>query len=367
MSRTWWVRQRSALLRRRRHVLVLAVLAGGALWMIVQARLSWQRHGQTFRGDLYLNIGAALIMTLLTYLVLNPLFRELRTATIIEHPRLDRDALIQRVAQSREVVAILETFTSMLEGPYTTRFLAALRFALANGATVKVLLLDPDSPAVRLRAEELRRADTAVAIMNNLYHFGWLQQQLAPAARSRLRVRIYATAPSVQMYRWDDKAFISFFPVHGKTFDAQQLEAFVSTPLGEFVDDRFGELWETAPVRDLDACLTLNVCLRRGDTELESCDARYVRLDGTWYIAGGDLVRNVARHGLAGLTVVLLDRPETAGQAFALAEADELEAEIYHRALQLFRAKYGLDARDDTESQVIFNLVPATALTARLA
>ncbi|MFR9776635.1 hypothetical protein ACL02O_11335 [Micromonospora sp. MS34] len=367
MSRMWWVRGRNALLRRRRHVLVLAVLAGGALWMTVQAWRSEQRDGQTFLGDLYLNIGAALIMTLLTYLVLNPLFRELQTATIIEHPRLDRDALIQRVGQSREIVAILETFTSMLEGPYTTRFLVALRFALANGAVVKVLLLDPDSPAVRLRAEELRRADTALAINNNLYHFGKLQQQLTPAARSRLQVRLYATAPSVQMYRWDHKAFISFFPVTGKTFDAQQLEAFVSTPLGEFVEDRFTELWETAPLPDLDACLTLRVCLWHSGTELESCEARYVRVDGTWFISGADLVRNVARHGLSGLSVVL-DRPEVAGEAFTLGEADELEPpEVYHRALQLFRAKYGLDAGEDTENQVIFNLVTTTTLSRQRA
>ena len=70
MSRMWWARGRSALIRRRRHVLVLMALAGGALWMIVQAWQATRRDGQTFRGDLYLNIGAALIMTLLTYLVL---------------------------------------------------------------------------------------------------------------------------------------------------------------------------------------------------------------------------------------------------------------------------------------------------------
>jgi hypothetical protein len=362
MSGMWWARGRNTLRRRRRHALVLAALAGGALWMILGAWQASKRADHTFRGDLYLNVGAALIMTLLTYLVLNPLFRELQTATIIEHPRLDRDALIERVAQSRELVAILETFTSMLEGPYTNRFLDALKTALTNGATVRVLLLDPDSPAVRLRAEELRRSDTAVAIMNNLYHFGSLQQQLAPSARSRLRVRTYATAPSVQMYRWDSKAFISFFPVNGKTFDAQQIEAFVSTPLGEFVDDRFTELWDTAPVPDLDACLNLQLCLRQAGRDLETCEARYVRVDGTWYIAGKDLVRNVARHGLAGLSAVLR-RPAVTDHAFTLGEADELEPEIYNRALQLFRAKYGLDGRDDTESQVIFNLVAAPALT----
>jgi hypothetical protein len=201
--------------------------------------------------------------------------------------------------------------------------------------------------------------------MNNLYQFGRLQQQLTASARARLQVRTYATAPSVQMYRWDDKAFISFFPVSGKTFDAQQIEAFVSTPLGEFVDDRFTELWETAPVRDLDSCLSLELCLRQAGRDLESCEARYVRVDGTWYIAGSDLVRNVARHGLTGLSVVL-QRPEAAGQTFTLGEADELEPEVYHRAPALPR-KYGLDHRDDTESQVIFNLVGPTPQAARAA
>ncbi|MER7459694.1 DUF5919 domain-containing protein [Micromonospora sp. NPDC126480] len=357
MSRMWWLRARNALRRRRRHVLVLAVLAGGALWMVVQA---W-RSGQTFRGDLYLNVGAALIMTLLTYVVLNPLFRELQTASIIEHPRLDRDALIERVAQSRETVAILETWTSMLEGPYAARFAEALRCALANGAVVRVLLLDPDSPAVRLRGAELRRRDASVAILNNVWHLARLREQLPESSRARLRVRIYNAAPSVQMYRWDGKAFISFFPVRGSTFDTQQIEAYVSTPLGEFVADRFTELWATAPVRDLADCLTLRLCLRQAGRELETCKALYVQVDGDWYIAGRDLVRNVARHGLAGLTVVL-DRPEVAGQVFDLGEADELAPEVYHRVVELFRAKYGLDGRNDTENRVIFNLV-ATRLS----
>ncbi|MFC3503174.1 hypothetical protein ACFOOK_19645 [Micromonospora krabiensis] len=359
MSGMWWARGRNTLRRRRRHVLVLAALAGGASWMIWQAA----RHDtQSFTGEFYLNIGAALIMTLLTYVVLNPLFRELQTASIIEHPRLDRDALIERVARSRELVAILETWTSMLEGPYARRFVAALRSALANGASVRMLLLDPDSPAVRLRGEELRRRDASVAILNNLWHLARLHEELPESARSRLEVRIYTAAPSVQMYRWDSKAFISFFPVQGSTFDTQQIEAFVSTPLGEFVDDRFAELWETAPVQDLAACLSLRLCLRQGGRDLETCEALYVRSDGDWYIAGTDLVRNVARHGLAGLSVVL-DRPEAAGEVFTIGEADELPPEIYNRVLELFRAKYGLDSRQDTESRVIFNLASSSLTT----
>ncbi|MER7891856.1 hypothetical protein ABTX15_18725 [Micromonospora sp. NPDC094482] len=361
MSGKWWARGRNTLRRRRRHVLVLIALAGGAVWMVVQAWHASRRETGSFAGELYLNIGAALIMTLLTYVVLNPLFRELQTASIIEHPRLDRDALIERVARCRELVAILETWTSMLEGPYARRFVSALRSSLANGATVRMLLLDPDSPAVRLRGEELRRRDASVAILNNLWHLARLHEELPESARARLQVRIYSAAPSVQMYRWDSKAFISFFPVRGSTFDTQQIEAYVSTPLGEFVDDRFAELWDTAPTQDLAACLSLRLCLRQGGRDLETCEALYVRSDGDWYIAGADLVRNVARHGMTGLTVVL-DRPEADGEVFAIGEADELAPEVYNRVLELFRAKYGLDSRQDTENRVIFNLA-STSLT----
>lgn len=200
-----------------------------------------------------------------------------------------------------------------------------------------------------------------MAILGNLWHLARLHEELPESARARLQVRIYTAAPSVQMYRWDGKAFISFFPVRGSTFDTQQIEAYVSTPLGEFVDDRFDELWETAPVRDLAACLTLRLCLRQGGRDLETCEALYVRSDGEWYIAGADLVRNVARHGLGGLSVVL-DRPEAAGEVFAIGEADELAPPVYHRVLELFRAKYGFDGRQDTENRVIFNLT-STSLT----
>jgi hypothetical protein len=360
MSKAWWIRALNALRRRKRHVLVLAALAAGAGWMLVASWHASTDPAAAFRADLYLNIGAALVMTLLTYIVLNPLFRELQTATIIEHPRLDRDALIERVAQCRDTVAILETWTSMLEGPYVDRFLLALRSALINGATVQVLLLDPDSPAARLRGEELSRRDASIAIMGNLHYFARLQNELAEPARTRLQVRIYTSSPSVQMYRWDDKAFISFFPVKGSTFDTQQIEAFVSTPLGEFVHDRFEALWDASPVRDLDGALSLRLSLCHADGGLEACDALYVQVDSRWYVAGVNLVRQVARYGLHGLTVLLPDRPEAAAEVYALGEADELEPAIYYRVVQLFRAKYGLDSRQDTEDRVIFSLVSAT-------
>ena len=78
---------------------------------------------------------------------------------------------------------------------------------------------------------------------------------------------------------------------------------------------------------------------------------------------GTDLVRNVARHGLAGLTVVLQaarggrrDLRHRRGRRAAAAE-------IYNRVLELFRAKYGLDGRQDTENRVIFNLTTSSLTT----
>ncbi|MEV4495042.1 hypothetical protein AB0J84_04990 [Micromonospora arborensis] len=37
--------------------------------------------------------------------------------------------------------------------------------------------------------------------------------------------------------------------------------------------------------------------------------------------------------------------------------------EIYNRVLELFRAKYGLDGRQDTENRVIFNLATNSLTT----
>ncbi|HEX6873611.1 MAG TPA: hypothetical protein VF163_21140 [Micromonosporaceae bacterium] len=359
MSRLWWVRTRNFLRPRKRQAVVVAILSLGSIGMVF---LSWRTApdgGAGFMSDLWLNIGAGLAITLATYIALNPLFRELQTASLVEHARLDPSGLIERISRGRETVAILETWTGLLEEPYRDRFLAALRSALLNQAMVRILLLDPDSEGAQQRAKELRQRDVPLAIMTNLFHLCQLRDELHEDVRARLTVRVYDASPSVQMYRCDNKAFVSFFPIDQSTYDAQQIETLMSTPIGEFVQNRFDELWSAPSTATLTDATTLQLHLHRDDgTELELCDARFVRLDGTHYVTGPRLLKHVTRYGITSLRARLANgQPHP--HRYLLDEADELEASIYHRVVSLFRAKYGLELLHlGATDPVIITLVP---------
>ena len=182
MTRLWWVRTANALRRNKRQTAVVAILAAGCLAMIV---LAWRTtpDRQAFLPELWVDVGIGLAITLATYIVLNPLFKDLQTASIVEHARLDPGALVETISRGRERVAILETWTGLLEDPYRDRFVASLRTALSNQAVVRILLLDPDSEGALLRGKELRQRDVPLAIMGNLYRLARLRAELMTCVR----------------------------------------------------------------------------------------------------------------------------------------------------------------------------------------
>ena len=48
------------------------------------------------------------------------------------------------------------------------------------------------------------------------------------------------------MYRWDDRALVSFYPVGKLSGRAGQLEVTVDSPLGSFISNRFQAVWHAA-------------------------------------------------------------------------------------------------------------------------
>lgn len=357
-----WQRARHALAHRTSHVLVGLGLAAGSVLLVVAAWLT-APPDSGFASDLYLNVGAGLAIALATYLALNPLFKELRTASIVEHPWLDRDALIGHFARSRHSVAILETWTTMLEEPYLPSFILSIRGAIAGGAYVQILLLDPDSTGTRLRSQELRhKRDVQLAVMSNLGQLSSLHAELDSAQRARLNVRFYAASPSIQMYRWDDRAFISFFPLDRSNFSAPQIETYMSTPLGEFVQSRFEELWYDSATRELDEICLLRVRARLGERLLDPCDVWFVELDGVRYVTGFALDRQIRRHGIEHLTLLVEDRERAAWAQtpYLMDEAYELDAVLYRRVVDLFAAKYNTENVRHEEHPLILVLLPAT-------
>jgi hypothetical protein len=341
--------------RRTRHAVVVVVLT-----VLSVALLAGAYYLQGYWEDLAMNLGASLVLVIATYLIFNPLFAELQAATIQEHQRLDYPRFITEVGGSQSVVEILETWTGLLEAPYLERFLDAVRGALRRRVSVRILLLHPDSNPAEQRTEELGGHDVRSAIMTNLrdLHRFW-HVELTAELRERLDIRVYDAMPSVQLYRWDDKAFISFYPLGQLAYDTPQIEAFMATPWGEFVQARFDELWtgrETLPLRDY---MTLEMRVHHDGTDLGACRGDFVVLAGTLYVHAADLVAHVIRYGRDGVTVRVPERTEVQPRRAAAVErmldyhADSVDDEpLLGELRDAFHRKYGI------EPDIVVRLVP---------
>lgn len=332
-------------LRPRRRQITWAVLLGllSVLLLALAARLTG------YPRDLLLNVGASLLMVALTFVVFDPLFDDMRKNAVQEHRTLDLDRLVVEVRNAELRVDMLDTWTGLLEERHKYRFLDALQVAARREVPVRLLLLDPDSAAAEQRSEELDNARVPFLIMDNLLSLHRLRDGLPRPLADQLQVRIYDASPSIQLYRWDDKALVSFFPVGRKAYDAPQLEAFMNSPLGEFVEGRFDELWGRA--RPLDDFMTLVLAVRRGDRSLGTESVPFVRLEHDLFVDGSALKRHLFDHGAPNLRVhsaAPLAVAGRSGTSFAIARLDGEDRPLAAAVLEQFDTKYGA-GHDETE------------------
>lgn len=284
--------------RRARTLVIGGVLLATAVGMLVGARLT-----RGFNSDLLLNLGASMVLAAASYVIFDPIFDEARRARVQEHERFDRAAFIERIRYTDRNIRILDTWTLLLDGRNRDDTLSAMRRALRQGARIRVLLLDPDSSAARQRTEELerRQIDVTAQIMENLRHLHQFRTGLTAADhRARFKVSVYDASPSIQLYQWDSRALISFFPIGKVSFDVPQLEVDMASPWGQFVDRRFDELWDHRDhIRSLDRYWRLTVILTHGDVRIDSVPVPYVSVDDQIYIDGtGELATRLAAHVL---------------------------------------------------------------------
>jgi len=351
-----YVRRRVAR-RARRHLRALAgggVLLAVAVVMIVGARLT-----RGFNSDLLLNLGASVVLAALSYMIFDPIFEEARTARVEEHERFDLESFIDVIRDTAWSVRILDTWTILLEDRHRARTLDAMRAALAQGAQVRVLLLDPDSAAAQQRAEELQRRHINVAaqIMDNLRHLHDFRERLPADLRGGLQVNVYDASPSIQLYQWDGRALISFFPIGKVSFDVPQLEVDMASPWGRFVDGRFEELWDQQEhIRPLDSYWRLPVTLTHWDGTEDTFTVPYVSWDNKHvYIDGtGRLANRIADYSLLGPGAAAGDAEpfavstswpprltEAAPQVFDLNRLADQQSPSHTEVVGLFELKYG--------------------------
>jgi len=327
---------RRAFRHRLRQVTMVTVLGVCAVAMLVGAGTVADDYWQ----DLLLNLGASLVLVVASYAVFDSVFEELRTGRVVEHASLDRDLCIRRFAESHSVITIMETWTGLLEEPFTTRFLDVLHDVIARGVHVRILLLHPDSAAAADRTRELSRhgrrqspVDVAREIEANLLHLNrFVDDRLPERLRGRLEVRITPNMPSVQLYRWDQKALISFFPTSELAYDSGQLEVYMNTPWGRFVDEDFEQNWAAPDTIDLASYMRLGLRITEQGEQAVDVAAEFVMLDGRRYISTAGLSFILGRFDDVTLTVAAGTEP----CRFAVVTREELEL-----VAAKFRRKYG--------------------------
>ena len=322
----------------RRRVLLLcaalAVCVGLCLWFASGL--------PDFRQNLLLNLSPELFTLIITLLIIQPFLSRLEEDRVREHLRLDHPSFCEKVAQTSDVVDILDTFSYLFSGRAAGRFADAARAAVNRGATVRIMLLDPDSPAALQRSDELS-ADVRLEVMRNLRDLKRLEAQLPSDRQGRLQVRLYSAAPSIQLYRSGERIMVSFYPVDRLSGEGQQLEVRITSPLGAFVSERFAELWNGGS-RSINELLTRRAHVLEAEGGLvagEPMRLEYVHYDGGLYVCDQRMVVELARHRDRPVRVRLDGRED---QEFELEMIGESEDELPRHLSMVYSEKYGTDA-----------------------
>lgn len=217
--------------------------------------LGWiGRAVEPYWPNFALNTAADLIGAVFTIYVITPIIERAGQGGVREHAELDYSQFLSDADRATSVIRILDTYSNLLAEPYAQRFETMVREAVARGVSIRVLLINPTTLAAEQRDLELGRADELGPMLErNLETVARLHRAFEQAGGPRglgtaadFQVRLYSSGPDITMYRWDDRALVSFYPVGKLSGRAEQLEVTVDSALGSFVNNRFQAVWHAA-------------------------------------------------------------------------------------------------------------------------
>lgn len=312
---------------------------------------------ESYQRDLSVNFGAGLILTVLTYTLLDRLIRSVVESRTRELSRFDATYFLEAVNGCRSRVMILETWIGMMGGTAQfPGFFEAILHGLRRGIEVELYLLDPDSDAAKQRSVELNhRVNVPHEIMACLLNMQTFANRWEGARfLGRLRVYIGHQHPQIQVYSWDRRALITFYTREYRAYDRPQIETdLLGTPWGHFVAERREVLLGDPRTYKFEDYRTRAVTFSHEDGTKRETRVRFVAHDGTHYIQDSQVTRE--RDEARIRATVNVFEPDADTRVFGLAVVTGAELDI---VLDLFRLKY------DTENEVYFRLVslPTTAV-----
>lgn len=132
--------------------------------------------------------------------------------------------------------------------------------ALQQGATAKLLLLDPKSSIAELRNQALEPSPMPVlkervqrGVEENLDTLSYIAKHLPDRQRGQLQVRLFHSLPAISIYQVDQFCLAGIY-FHGQlAINSPQLEVNLHSFLGQQIDKEFNILWSIGhPLENLD-------------------------------------------------------------------------------------------------------------------
>lgn len=163
------------------------------------------------------------------------------------YDRHHREKVIDEIGQSNKEVRVLHTY---LVEPNS--FEDAFITASQNGAKIKILLLNPDSPSARQRSIDMWPGDNPDGA-DEAYVPSQIRLTVDEFVKIKhdnrldnLEIRLYDTLLSVQIFLCDDELYLGFYPHGRKSLEAAQLRIFGQTYLSEQFLSEFDLVWDNA-------------------------------------------------------------------------------------------------------------------------
>lgn len=321
--------------------------------------LLWAWVADGYTRDVLINIGASVVIVAFSYAIFDPVFQEVRRSRVQEHPTFDDETFSRNVANAKREVVIMDTGNHILEGASRDIFLDALKRAAQRHTAVRILLLDPDSSAVKQRAEEISPVDVRKVIVENLRYLEDCRKKLPRSQQDGIQVRLYDALPAIQLFQHDFRAIVSFFPVGRRASASSHLEIDIDTPLGHFVRSRFDELWDHPSSRTIQSWLGIYLQAWNGSHLLGVHEVQYVALGGEFYINADSIKGLLMDHGSPHLGFTHTNDGQNPANASALLLIERIHESSSPRLAELsaeFETKYGLDF--GSSECIILKLVP---------
>jgi hypothetical protein len=147
---------------------------------------------------------------------------------------------------------VMDTWSELLLGKVFREFENAIKTSI--NFKVEVLLANPYSKVIKQRSEDLKK-DAFVPSEEGLSKLF----DLCIRYGHKLDVRLYNTTISCRAYSSFDKTFFSFYPPRMQGDHAVNLEFFNASPLGEYVNSYFNQVWRSD--KSIDINYHMKVCI----------------------------------------------------------------------------------------------------------